>query len=137
MANPIPEDVISVTEPEISTSDEWRRRTEAAKGFLIQRHGHKETDFYTVSESDEPCLYGWSKYPASWIARSGFVADHAIPRGLVLHCPPGVDMSGEAYDDNDPIYLLAACEFWASRTDDEIRALCESHEQSSYTPPVR
>lgn len=131
MAHPIPKEVIAVTEPEISTADDWQRRTEAAKGFLIQRHGFKETDFYVVSVDDEPCLDGWSKYPAAWIERSGFVADHAIPRGLVLHCPPGVDMSGEAHDDHDPIYLLADCEFWASRTDDEMRALCEAPGQSS------
>ncbi|WP_370312522.1 hypothetical protein [Sagittula sp.] len=131
MANARPAEVSAITEPNISTADEWVRRTEAAKAFLIHLHNFKEEDFYTVSGDDEPCLVGWSKYPAAWIERSGFVADDAIPTGLVLHCPPGVDFTGEPHDENDPIYLLADCEFWASLTDEEMRVLCDAPDQST------
>lgn len=131
MPNPIPSEVAAITDPDLQTVEDWKRRTEAAKDLLIQRHGYKPDDFYTVSENDEPCLDGWSKYPAEWVERSGFVADSAIPRGLVIHCPPGVDVTGEAHSEHDPIYLLADCEWWASQTDDEMRALCNAPVQSN------
>ncbi|WP_339107123.1 hypothetical protein [Thioclava sp. GXIMD4216] len=125
MANPIPENVRAVTDPNILTAEEWIHRTEAAKGFLVQRHGYRDEDFYKVSDDEEPCLYGWSKYRPEWISQSGFVADQAIPRGLILHWPPGLDVTGEPHDAHDPIYLLEDAELWASMTDDEIQALCE------------
>ncbi|WP_339112814.1 hypothetical protein [Thioclava sp. GXIMD2076] len=141
MPNPIPEHVRAITGPNILTTEEWIRRTEAAKDFLVQRHGYREEDFYTVSDDDEPCLGGWPKYRPEWISQSGFVADQAIPRGLILHCPPGLDITGEPHDTHDPICLLEDAELWASMTDDEIRALCEDpaphhtgHHPMSQTP---
>lgn len=126
MPHPIPDEVTQVTDPDIRTADEWVYRTEEAKRLLVERHGYKEEDFHTVAGDDEPCLSTWSKYPREWAERSGFLRADAIPRGLVLHCPPGLDITGEAHDEHDPIYLLEDCEWWASRTDDEMRALCHA-----------
>lgn len=129
MPNPIPAEVSEVIDPNISSAADWVNRSAAAKTLLIERHNFKDSDFYEVTEDDDPSLDGWCKYPQAWIKRSGFVAEKAIPRGLVIYCPEGVDYWGEPHDERDPIYLLSDIEFWANMTCDEIAVPCNEHKQ--------
>jgi hypothetical protein len=106
----------------ILTPEDWIRQSASARDRLIAEHGMRPDFFHVVEEDDEPCL-GWAPiYPKEWgegivfdpdgTLVTGWVRYDAVPVGLVLYWPPGIDVTGEAFDPDDPILYLQHLEMW-------------------------
>lgn len=112
---------------------DWVGRGKTARDLLVAAYGYRARDFVVVDAALRDSIgisLGWRpEYPRDWQdqfmgQRWNWVAERAIPLGLHLYWPEGVDFTGEGYDAADPIFLLNEVLFWELMSDDEFRQLC-------------
>lgn len=117
--------------PLIVNQGDWISRTKTARDLLVGAYGYRANEFVTIDDSlrnDGICL-GWHHaYPRSW--RDSFrgrplswLAESAIPTGLTLYWPDGIDITGEGYDADDPIFVLSDVMLWENLTDEDVKAM--------------
>lgn len=125
----------AISIPLVVGKPDWIARTKTARDLLIAAHGFRSDDFVTVDASlrdDVGISMNWCPtYPRAWrdcfLGRPrNWIAEEAFPLGLTLFWPSGLDICDEAYDPQDPIFILAEVLFWENMTEAEFRSLCEA-----------
>lgn len=108
----------------IKDAPDWIARSAAAKARLVAEFGYRGEDFIVVADRDEhEASMNWSAvYPTGW-NRHGWL--RSIPYGVTLWWPAGTDFSGEAYDADDPLFILSECEFWRDVTPEQIAEMLQ------------
>jgi len=100
----------------VYSKKQWITLSKRCRAELVEKHRFNPDDFCRVGD-DKPSMNWSGMYPREWRypfkhTEANWLKDSAIPAGLIVHWPRGTDYFGEAYDANDPAYMLADVQYW-------------------------